>query len=166
MSTQQFRQRTANAAKWISQRLLGLFIVWQLFYMTIANSLETLEIVTHRMPETSEKLGEAIQECRDGKQGIDIPGVSPLIYAIDKYGQVTEQPQRWSLFAPNISNQSTFLTLELRFDGVDESVWLFSENEPKDVTSFVRLGGNRFRSVEQNLEIRFFFGLDETEEDR
>ncbi len=164
MSTHTIKNRTLNTAKSFLQRCLGVFIIWQLFYMTIANSLETLEIVTHRMPETSERIGNAIQKCRDGEQGIDVPGVSSLIYAVDKYGQFTEQPQRWSLFAPNIRNQSTFLALELRFDGMEDSLWLLSDNEPLDTKSFFRVGGNRLRGIEQNLEINFAFSLDETEE--
>ncbi len=164
MSTHNTYQRSLDTAKWFLQRCLGVFIIWQLFYMTIANSLETLEIVTHRMPETSERIGDAIQECRNGEQGIDVPGVSSLIYVVDKYGQFTEQPQRWSLFAPNIRTQSTFLALELRFDDFENSLWLLSDNEPVDTKSFFRVGGNRLRGIEQNLEINFAFSLDETEE--
>ncbi|MCC9606098.1 hypothetical protein LOC68_19590 [Blastopirellula sp. JC732] len=143
---------------------LGSFIVWQLFYLTVANSLETLEVVTLRYPETSSAITKALDESRAGHRSA-LGGLSSLVYAVDKYGQVTEQPQRWSLFAPNINDQTTFLACEFRWNDSDQSTWLLSDNEPSDASSYLRYAGNRIRSIEQNLTLTFAFEPGESEAD-
>ncbi len=142
---------------------LGVFIIWQLFYLTIANSLETLEVVTHRYPETSESIASALDDSREGNHPTALGGLSSLVFVADKWGQLTEQPQRWSLFAPNIGDQTGFLACELRWNDVEDSAWLLSDNEPQDTTSYFRLAGNRLRSFEQNLAITFALHDGETE---
>ncbi|PQO26469.1 hypothetical protein [Blastopirellula marina] len=143
---------------------LGTFIIWQLFYFTVANSLETLEVVTLRYPETSSAITKALDDSRAGKSPQALGGLSSLIYAVDKYGQVTEQPQRWSLFAPNINDQTSFLACEFRWHDSDQSTWLLSDNEPTDTSNYLRYAGNRVRSIEQNLTLSFSFAPGETEE--
>ncbi|UUO07235.1 hypothetical protein M4951_02745 [Blastopirellula sp. J2-11] len=142
---------------------LGSFIVWQLFYLAVANSLETLEVVTLRFPETSSAITKALDESRAGNHPHELGGLSSLIYAVDKYGQVTEQPQRWSLFAPNINDQTAFLACEFRWNDSEQSTWLLSDNEPNDTSNYLRYAGNRTRSVEQNLILTFTFNTGETE---
>lgn len=148
---------------------LGLFVVWQLFYLTIANSLETLEIVAHRFPTTSEAINKTLDECRAGSESRPLGPLSSLIFVVDKYGQLTEQPQRWSLFAPNISDQSSFLAYEFRWhgekEGEVESVWLLSDDEPRDSSAYLRFLGSRMRSLEQNLSIEFSFDSNESKRD-
>ncbi|QDU92620.1 hypothetical protein [Lignipirellula cremea] len=144
---------------------LGAFIIWQLFYLTLANGLETLEVVMHRFPAISEKYTAALDDSRRGANPTALAGASSLIFLIDKYGQITEQPQRWSLFAPNVADQSCFLACELRWEGIEESVWLLSENEPSNPDSYLRFGGNRLRSIEQNLAPGFSWRAGESELD-
>jgi len=141
---------------------LGVFIVWQLVYFAIANGLETLEVVTLRYPETAVAITKALDASRNGRES-PLGPLAPVVFAVDKYGQLTEQPQRWSLFAPNISDQTAFLAYELHWDGWDESVWLLSEDEPKNAASYVRFLGSRLRSLEQNLTVGFSFEPGETE---
>lgn len=142
---------------------LGTFIVWQLFYLTVANGLETLEVVTLRYPETSSAITKALDESRAGERSATLGDFSSVVYAVDKYGQVTEQPQRWSLFAPNINDQTNFLACEFRWHDSDQSTWLLSDNEPSDASSYLRYAGNRLRSIEQNLTLSFTFESGETE---
>ena len=154
-----------HAAKRIQCLALGLLILWQLVYLTIANSLETLEIVTHRFPETSAAITKVLDESRAGEPERPLGPLSSLIYVVDKYGQITEQPQRWSLFAPNISDQTSFLAYEFRWHDEERSVWLLSDNEPENPAEYWRMLGNRVRSVEQNLTVGFSFDAGETEQD-
>jgi hypothetical protein len=79
-----------HALKRIQPVALGLLILWQLVYLGIANSLETLEIVTHRFPETSEALTKIFDESRAGEPNRPLGPLSSLIYVVDKYGQITE----------------------------------------------------------------------------
>lgn len=142
---------------------LGLFVVWQLVYFAIANGLETLEIVTHRFPAASEAITRSLDECRAGSETRPLGPLSSLVFVVDKYGQLTEQPQRWSLFAPNISDQSAFLAYEFRWDEREKSVWLLSDDEPQDSCAYWRFLGSRMRSLEQNLTVEFAFDANETE---
>jgi len=144
---------------------LGAFIIWQLIYLTLANALETAEVVMHRFPEYSKQYTAALDSSRSGADPTALGGASSLIFFVDKYGQVTEQPQRWSLFAPNVSDQACFLACELKWEGMEESVWLLSENEPENTASYFRFGGNRLRSIEQNLAIGFTWTTGESERD-
>jgi len=143
---------------------LGVLIVWQLFYLAVANSVETLEVVALRDPETAAAITEVLDESRRGERPPSLGPLSSLIFVLDKYGQLTEQPQRWSLFAPNIGNQTVFLAYELRFPGQEQSVWLYSEEEPADPSAYGRVLGNRVRSLEQNLTIGFCYLAGESEE--
>lgn len=154
-----------HAAKRMQCLALGLLILWQLVYLAIANSLETLEIVTHRFPETSAAITKILDESRAGEPQRPLGSLSSLIYVVDKYGQFTEQPQRWSLFAPNISDQTSFLAYELRWHGEEQSAWLLSDNEPENPAEYWRMLGNRVRSVEQNLTVSFSFDAGETEQE-
>ena len=142
---------------------LGVFILWQLVYFTIANGLETLEVVTLRYPETADAITKALDASRSGRAS-PLGPLGPVVFAVDKYGQLTEQPQRWSLFAPNISDQTAFLAYELRWDGRDESFWLLSEDEPKNASRYWRFLGNRLRSLEQNLTLCFSLEVGESED--
>ena len=153
----------STIATYCGRIALGVFILWQLFYFAMANSLETLEVVTLRYPETSAAITKALDDSRNGRAS-PLGPLSPLVFAVDKYGQLTEQPQRWSLFAPNIGDQTTFLAYEFRWHGRDEAVWLLSDDEPADASAYVRFLGNRVRSLEQNLTLGFEFEAGEMED--
>lgn len=145
--------------------LLGVFIVWQLIYLSAAGAIETLEVVSERLPEeTATEIKRVVSESRHGRPATAVPGLGSLIYVVDKWGQVTEQPQRWCLFAPDVAKQATFLSLELCWHDEEQSIWLDSDNEPADPTSFFRIGRNRSRSFEQRLSMEFELHVGETVE--
>jgi len=164
-STATFCSRLPAALKQLAGAGLGAFIIWQILYLTIANGLETVEVVMHRFPAVSQSYTAALDESRLGSRPTGLGGASSLIFFVDKYGQVTAQPQRWSLFAPGVARQSCFLACELRWEGMEESLWLLSENEPQNPASYFRAGRSRLRSIEQGLAIGFTWQAGEPERD-
>jgi hypothetical protein len=58
--------------------------------------------------------------------------------------------QRWTMFSPPMARKGDFLAVRLQFtDGSQET--LYSDNEPRDPTSYFRLGGWQFRKLEDYL---------------
>ncbi|MEM6688765.1 MAG: hypothetical protein AAF664_05010 [Planctomycetota bacterium] len=161
---QAFHDRTSIIERF-SGLVLGGFIIWQLGYLAIANVMETTPVVVRRWPETHQQVTNLIDQSRSEESSLNQSISSRVMQAVYRWGDRTAQPQRWSLFAPNIANQSGFLALELRWEGVDESSWWYSENEPLDPGSYWRATGNRFHNVEQNLRITFAVAEAESDAD-
>ena len=131
----------------ISQVCLGLFILWQVFFI-VGNSL--------------------LQMIRDGRD-MEIEGaVSLLSYltldlpkeegpgyqtwrVLYRWGEVTGQAQGWSLFAPGVEDQSRFLHVALYWDDGRKPVVLPSPTEPADLKRFFRWGHSRLRKYESYL---------------
>src|SRR5207247_880114 len=106
-----------TAWRWVRQGAqvgLGLFILWQLCFLPWANFLGILE---HARPEVHE--WPAVEKmaphwaCGEGRVYHTFRDVSRLTGA---WSELTGQPQNWSLFAPVVGAEVTFVALELRWD--------------------------------------------------
>lgn len=109
----------------IPQVLLGLFIIWQLFFMGAANILgffphgeaEEGELSDSRVPPSPEG-GGPIQSTIDFVGGLT-----------GRWTKLTGQVQAWWLFAPEVPQQATFPTIELRWDHENEPSAAHSAND-------------------------------------
>ncbi len=166
--------------------LLGLFIVWQLVFLVGSNFLGLLKNLEDKLP--ADKLGKVAKHL-----SIDMAnheGHLNEVYKIfSRYAEMTGQYQAWSLFAPGVTRNLTFVAVELRWDETPAAalprglaplaadgplqavvlhaaagtaapsrpapkpVLLLSDNEPRDVHSFLRWGQFRTRKYENNLEL-------------
>jgi len=92
------------------QVMLGLFIVWQIIFLVAANLLRPLTEYLDRA-----KVDDASVRALD--DWVHIRDVVRQTEAwFDRWVEMTEQPQAWSLFAPNVSANVTFHDVEFRWD--------------------------------------------------
>jgi hypothetical protein len=113
--------------------MLGVFILWQLAFLVLANLLEFFPHRVHRLDEFTsyrEYPAEAVNP-------------SPLVHALpavtDCWSQLTGQYQMWWLFAPDFPRQATFPVVELRWDDPatgSPPVLLLSSLEPANTASY------------------------------
>jgi len=130
--------------------VLGLFIVWQLVFLVLAN---LLEFIPHRARRLDEFTGyrERPAELVNAK-----PAVHVLAAVADCWAQLTGQYQMWWLFAPNFPPQATFPVVELRWDDPaagSAPVRLLSSLEPANTASYFRppTSADRLLHYEMNL---------------
>ncbi len=108
---------------------LGLFVVGQIAFLALANCLHLLAAIDPAA-RTCPVLGCSSDLC-------------------ERWATLTNQPQRWSLFAPTVDTEVAFPAVELVGD--HSSVLLLSVNEPDDLRSYFRVGGARLRRTETAL---------------
>ncbi len=140
-------RRFTNGQIW-----LGLFVVWQLFFMLAANGVDLLQ----RLGLVAREIEPAIPSKAVGRfteGGHVLEFLDGVGYLTARWGQLTGQPQGWSLYAPFIRREITFLALELHFDSSQEPVKLLSANEPADPGHFFRVAKSRLHQYEYRIEI-------------
>lgn len=103
----------------LPNRLLGLFVTVQIYFLFAGNFLPLLP---HGVPDSDEITDNVTMPGRTFEDNrlqsaLDIVGTSTR-----RYGELTGQMQGWSLFAPLVAHQSTFLVAELH--------WHEKEGEP------------------------------------
>lgn len=141
--------------------VLGLFVVSQVLYMLGSNALGFLK--------DAGKLRPTLGLLRsDGDGALD------AVYgALKHWGDLTGQPQGWSLFAPDVARSSRFPQLELRWEPLPDGqaaadvrapVVLPPEGEPEDVARYFRPGGFRYRYWMRNLNVPLWEDEGEPEE--
>jgi hypothetical protein len=99
---------------------LGLFILGQLCFLFASNFLGLLQESKDYLPE---RWKAPIERLAPGftKQEGPVWELSKTLTGVTKiWDQATGQSQAWSLFAPGVSNDCTFLALELRWDEAPE----------------------------------------------
>jgi hypothetical protein len=174
------------------QVFLGLFILWQLFFLFwsnflgYANSIRDDEDYQEKLPQlwydfVEHCLGWRLKE--EGlkwmkKEGHLDDACKTIRGLTDRWEELTNQPQNWSLFAPQVGREVTFVAVELRWDRPAKSgkkpggreapvpyapELLLSENEPADPARFFRVGRFRLRKYESNLDVILREDDDETE---
>lgn len=99
-----------------AQVLLGLFVVWQLFFLTAANLLKLADSYRDDLKEQPAPLLEKLLPGWVEKKG-HISDAEEVITGLTKrWAQVTGQPQSWGLFSPNVTEYIPFLVVEFRWD--------------------------------------------------
>lgn len=93
-----------------AQVILGLFILWQLFFIPAAN---LFEFVPHRPAQNDE-----LTELPELASGTQCPSkvLGTVASALDRWAECTGQYQVWWLFAPHFPSQVAFPAVELRWD--------------------------------------------------
>jgi hypothetical protein len=122
----------------IPRFLLGLFVVWQLFFLLMSNFLPFV-------PHGKEEHDELTDDLTLHGQAT---GVRPLQNAVeglalvtDRWLEVTGQLQGWSLFAPTFPPQAGFVAVELRWNNFSPPLGetLLSRFEPEDPLHYFRV---------------------------
>jgi hypothetical protein len=160
----------SSASPTTAQVFLGIFVLWQLFFLftynfvTLGNDLRKEEDYKKKLPRDWKGVIEKTFPDWFDKKG-HFHDVCAAINGLNKrWSALGGQPQGWSLFAPEISKQITFVAVELRWDEPERNrtrrrpmapfppELLLSENEPKDKAQFFRLGKFRLRKYESYLD--------------
>lgn len=141
-----------------AQVLLGLFVVGQLGFLFTANLLGLLESARPRLKDQA--VIETLAPGYTRETGHVHDAVNEVIQFTRRWGELTGQPQSWSLFAPNVTTQIPFVVVQLRWDEEYDAApapsggeLLRSENEPADVRRYFRIGRFRLRRVESALDV-------------
>jgi hypothetical protein len=152
--------------------VLGLFILWQLLFLLGYNLLDLARETRTKLPERLEEAVEAAAPGWTRKEGPAHETVEKVMTILKHYEQATGQPQRWSLFAPDVAEDVTFPAVEMRWEepGAKEALApepevLRSANEPEDLHRYMRLGNFRLRRYETNVGVVLTPHADETEEE-
>ncbi len=154
-----------------AQVFLGIFILWQLFFLFAANFLTIANEIRDDEDGNYKQLLPAgwqagVNRFAPGwlqKRGHVHDGLETLKGLTSRWEELTCQTQYWKLFAPDAARDITFVAAELRWDDLARPpVLLLSENEPPDPTSFFRVGRFRLRKYEGNLDVILRVHQDET----
>jgi hypothetical protein len=126
----------------VAQVFLGLFIVWQLIFLFVANSLE---LVISEMPPPNYDLVGAASEPDPNRPAKDAV-FEVLSRPARRWAELTGQIQGWGLFAPVALPQTTYLQIKMHWDadpGRDVTLRsLFAHEDPKH---YLRLPGMDLR---------------------
>lgn len=145
----------------VGSLLLGVFVVWQLVYIPTASTLQFLPALKTSLEKRpwAKDAASWVPDPQDAGSN----RINSLQMACDRYWEASNQPQIWSLFAPNIARDVWFVAVELRWDDPAQEipsadrfsppVKLLSENEPADVQAFFRVGHFRIRRYEMAIEV-------------
>jgi hypothetical protein len=129
----------------LAQVCLGLFVLWQLFFLGASN---LLELFPHR-PEERDELTDYPEPRGDVSR---LPsGLQQVARLTDHWAEFTNQNQVWWLFAPGFPLQATHPAVELRWQddppspGAPPPIHLRSQFEPDDLRSYCHLPGSSDR---------------------
>src|SRR5262249_50195564 len=106
-----------------AQYFLGLFILWQLFFLFASNFIALAN--TLRDPDEdylSKNWKKRLNLVAPGwveKEGHAQDVMSVVEGVTTRWEHLSAQPQNWSLFAPSVTHEVTFLAVELRWDDPD-----------------------------------------------
>jgi hypothetical protein len=129
---------------------LGLFVLWQLFFLFFDNLLDlegALRDAVRRGPLVQDRPPGWLEDKGPVRPSLTWPEAGATFW-----GELTGQEQAWRLFAPDVADVIPFVALELRWeDGT--SCPLLSDNEPDQRRRFLRLGRFRLRRYESKLEV-------------
>src|SRR3954471_1873534 len=85
--------------------LLGIFILWELFYLPAANCIKLLPV---RLPPHRGELDDDVQIPAEPSAGGPAQVVRDgLAFGLGGWGELTGQTQGWALFAPTFGHQAS-----------------------------------------------------------
>ena len=163
------------------QVLLGLFIIAQLLYMLLNNTLGFVMWSTSHYGDEWGPLVDRVAPRFAKEQGHGWQWCDELQKNMRRWSQLTLQDEQWNLFAPDVGKGCCFPVVLLlntdpgaadqglpdwrpSFDArfghhvnfgtgqpMDAVALLLSENEPQDVGAFFRVGNSRGRGFENDI---------------
>jgi len=150
----------------ICRVLLGLFVVWQLFFLAAAN---LVPFVPHGSPPEGE-----LSDARTNPELPDMHGpaqqaINVVASSAECWARATGQVQAWWLFAPTFPDESTFPAVELRWDAPADSwgsapsktgpppVHLGSVIEPLDPKHYFHVPGSFDRLFHYEIRLGLIF---------
>jgi hypothetical protein len=105
-----------------AQYFLGLFVLWQLFFLFASNIgglIQDVQNHTSYLPrDWSQKINRVVPGLLGKKDRVNDVLVT-IEGNTDRWAYLTCQPQSWRLFAPNAGKDATFVAVELRWDDGD-----------------------------------------------
>lgn len=94
--------------------VLGLFIVWQLWFLLLANFVPWAEKAVKEVKQAP-ALAHFFPKHEDEEE--ERPAaLRTLVRVTDRWSEATAQPQSWGLFAPNVVSTFGIPVVELRWD--------------------------------------------------
>lgn len=123
--------------------LLGLFVLWQLFYLPASNLMHFVPV--RRPTGGGEYLLDLQREGQWTNQPVLQNASDGLVGLFDRYAEVSGQVQFWKLFTPELPPETMYLVARIhRADGSVTDVR--SEFEPDPYQPTVRLPRSALRS--------------------
>lgn len=137
--------------------LLGLFVLGQIFFLLSANLLRMLEDAKPSLKEV-DQVRQTLPDWSNDEGRLHA-ALTTLSHADRRWGELTAQPQSWSLFAPSVFEHIPFPAVLLRWSEEQRAIpeeapaeqLLLSENEPSDRHRYFRYGQFRLRRYEGNV---------------
>jgi hypothetical protein len=160
-------QMLRRVGRWIAGFSLGLFVVWQLVFLLGLNLCEVTRHCVAWVPQLELTFPDLADTESKTRVRLDR---AERVWT--RWAEFTGQAQNWSLFAPNVWANVPFAAVELRWDEEPANdraaprppVYLISDNEPVDVSSYFRIGLFRLRRYESSLDIGFQKDPDKSDE--
>jgi hypothetical protein len=145
----------------VSQVCLGLFILWQVFFLTGNNILQFIQDTNELEDEETVRLLSWLTLNLPKEKG---PG-KQLLQTLVCWEEATGQEQSWCLFAPDLDERFRFLHVQFHWPDGRPPVVFPSSNEPRDLARFFRWGRLRLRKYEAHVGVTYSIGEGETLED-
>jgi hypothetical protein len=147
------------------QVALGLFILGQLAFLVVSTGLGFVRDASKNAPAEVLAVADAVAPGWSEEKGHAWEWSSRVVTDLRGWAEATGQLQEWSLFAPDISRESGFPAVVLRWDdaawsAAGASELLRSDNEPADPRHYFRVGRFRERRVE-NAVMHYFVEFDD-----
>jgi hypothetical protein len=132
------------------QKIVGLFVTWQLFFLLTINLLAFLPLAE----ADDDELTDSRSSPGGALSGDRYLALRFLNKALMEWSQATGQLQAWWLFAPSFPTESTFSLVTLHWDqGQSADVRLPSSQEPEDPSFYVRLPGSQDRLFHYEMRL-------------
>src|SRR5262249_12427342 len=96
--------------------LLGIFILGQLFFLLAANLIDVIQTALPEPPDQAKEVVNVLAPGLPDKKG-HVQDTFDVVTSVTKrWGQATGQVQSWSLFAPEVGSEITFVAVQFRRD--------------------------------------------------
>jgi hypothetical protein len=152
-----------SAKPTLAQRALGLFVLWQIAFMAVANFVG---FVPHGKPDLGE-LNDQRAAAATGPVSNFGEMVNTAARVTDFWQKATGQTQAWWLFAPTFPTQAMFPMVELRWDDPASGIAATSDTpppvrlpsfqEPADPQAYSRVSGSNDRFLHYEVRISLLF---------
>jgi hypothetical protein len=147
----------------VARFLLGLFILWQLFFLISCNLLSLLPKA--RESWQNQKLVQTIAPDWSQAKGRIAGAENAATIVTARWAEATGQPQNWSLFAPNVTSIIPFLAVEFCWEDDPNSVVAMSyllaplaAGHTLDEISLAAAAQRKYSSDQQEFQKRFDVG--------